>query len=147
MGNTVKGSLILDKNRPNGTLLLSGCELVLEYQHANAEPTRSVEYSRKDGGKYDEGKIHDLLIRFDVETLLRLCYKPEFKKLRGQLSESADKQDTIVRKIIEFADTNLLIDLLLRWAKETDSRLYELLGPYQRDVPTLRKEPDDEYAP
>lgn len=33
MDNTIKGSLILDKNQPDGTLLLPGCQLVLKYEH------------------------------------------------------------------------------------------------------------------
>ena len=148
MDNTVKGSLILDKNQPDGTLFFPGCKLILEYhQCEGAKPNE--EDPRNPRHNYNLEKIDKLLMEgFSYEDLLRFCsYKSEFMELREQLHDNRDEKPTIVRRIIEFAERKMLIDILLEWIQEKNPRLYDGFFPSLRDVSSIGKKiPTDECA-
>jgi len=53
MDNNVKGSLILNENHPDGTLLLPGCKLVLEYECTGEERVASRNQTSQESSEED----------------------------------------------------------------------------------------------
>ena len=88
--------------------------------------------------EYNKPNIRDLLTKgFTIETLSSFCFDhPDFKAAYNQISWSAGQQ-TIVTKLLEYADINLRMETLLSWAKQKNPDRYAQHEPYYIDVPRI----------
>ena len=87
--------------------------------------------------KYMLGNIRKLLTNgFSDEQLRQFCYdNPDFRPVRAQLAQSTGKA-AIVSRLIEYAESRVLLDKLLAWAAAEIPVRYEQDGPYVEGEPS-----------
>jgi hypothetical protein len=92
--------------------------------------------------------IRELLTEgFTDEQLRRFCYDtPKFRPVYNQLAQASGKTE-IISQLIEYAEQQLLIEILLDWVKKVNPARYEKHQPYYEvatstTVSALEKEPD-----
>jgi hypothetical protein len=79
---------------------------------------------------YNLNNIHTLLLEgFDNSDFRHLLYLPDFKDLDPHIAEG-DNDDAKVDKIIKYAQKKLLMEDLLRWAKQKNLPRYQKHKPY-----------------
>lgn len=88
--------------------------------------------------EYRLANIRELLTKGFSDTDLRsFCFdQPEFREVYEQLAEQTGKEE-IISLLMEYADQNLLFDVLLAWAKERNPARYKRHQPYT-DVQNLQ---------
>ncbi|MFN2290715.1 MAG: CHAT domain-containing protein [Anaerolineae bacterium] len=81
--------------------------------------------------KYDLGRISTLLVRgFTDQELRRFCQAtPEFRPVYDELSPIMGKAE-VASRLLDYAESRVLIGRLLAWAREKNPKRYELHGPY-----------------
>jgi hypothetical protein len=86
---------------------------------------------KKMAKRYHLRNIQTLLTRGFTEQELRdLCfYELEFRPVHDHLPEGAGKGE-VIRRLLEFAEQKLLLDLLLDLAKKHNPARYEQHRPY-----------------
>lgn len=80
---------------------------------------------------YDLGNIRTLLTQgFSDPELRRFCQdSPDFRAVYDDLSRGMGKAE-VVDRLLDYAESQMLVDLLLAWAREKNPRRYKLHGPY-----------------
>ncbi|MCK6628882.1 MAG: hypothetical protein L6R45_27345 [Anaerolineae bacterium] len=98
--------------------------------------------------RYNLGKIRRLLAEgFDDADLRNFCFDtPDFRPVYHELSQATGKRE-IISHLLEYADQQSKIDILLSWAKEHNPAKYEQHQPYYfptgplSDFPAPKNEP------
>jgi formylglycine-generating enzyme required for sulfatase activity len=86
--------------------------------------------------RFDLINIRTLLVEgFTDHELRRLCYdEPDFRPVYEQLTQGMGK-DSLIDKLVEYAERRELIEILLAKAKERNPTKYERHQPYHIDTP------------
>jgi hypothetical protein len=138
MDDIAQNPLVLNNKSSNGTIILPGCKLFLQYKCEDVTPNqRIIRKSRTQNTNYDLAKIKELLTEgFNQQELLAFCHStPEFKDLCDErLKDDAQKPD-IILEIMKFAKQRRYFDIVLKWAKGKNPRMYEEFEPYHIDIP------------
>lgn len=72
---------------------------------------------------------------FTTEELRDFCfYEPAFRDLYEELPEGEGKKREIIRRILDFAVKRGKIEVILKWAEETNHSIYEKCAPYYNDL-------------
>jgi tetratricopeptide (TPR) repeat protein len=73
---------------------------------------------------------------FSLEEVRRFCYvNPDFRPVYQEVPETAGKE-TLLDRLLEFAEQRLLFSALLVWAEQTNPERYKVHGPYEEDQPS-----------